>query len=404
MKQTQRLGTLRANPWRNLLSSAAISVALSVALAACSSIPGTGPRTADIVDGAKAAGPQGTIPYVLIDLDQNAAQAVGEAAAAQRAQEPIHLPPGRRPGLVGPGDLLRVAVWEPNPTGTSLAADKTAMETITRVDIDGTVSIPFVGRLRVAGQTPAEIESAMHARLASQSPNAQVAVLITEDVTNNIIVQGQVAKPGRYEVVPNASGLLDILAMAGGPQTVTTPGAQPAAYQPVIRVTRAGISVTRTLSNIVGTHALEADLAPGDRVLVQPREAYFYAFGAVNVPGAQPYDTDTISLTRTLARIAGLADSRADPAEVFIYRRQAADLTRAIMPTPAAPGQDLTRVIYRLNLRAASGFFISQAFPVLPDDLVYVSESPISEAAKVFQIVTGISAVGGIPRNLGAPY
>ena len=82
MKQTQRLGTLRANPWRNLLSSAAISVALSVALAACSSIPGTGPRTADIVDGAKAAGPQGTIPYVLIDLDQNAAQAVGEAAAA----------------------------------------------------------------------------------------------------------------------------------------------------------------------------------------------------------------------------------------------------------------------------------------------------------------------------------
>jgi polysaccharide export outer membrane protein len=74
------------------------------------------------------------------------------------------------------------------------------------------------------------------------------------------------------------------------------------------------------------------------------------------------------------------------------------------MRTPTAPGQDLTHVIYRLNLRDPSGFFVSEAFPVLPDDLVYVSDAWIAEAAKVFQVVTGISSVGAVPRNLGAPY
>jgi polysaccharide export outer membrane protein len=61
-------------------------------------------------------------------------------------------------------------------------------------------------------------------------------------------------------------------------------------------------------------------------------------------------------------------------------------------------------VVYRLNLRDPGGFFVSQQFPVLPDDLIYVSEAPIAEAAKVFQLLTGVSGIGAIPRNLGAGY
>jgi polysaccharide export outer membrane protein len=188
--------------------------------------------------------------------------------------------------------------------------------------------------------------------------------------------------------------LLDVIAMAGGSHTPN--------YQTQIRITRGDKAVTRTLSRLVKERALEMDLAPGDRILVQPRPAYFYAFGAVNQPGEQPYDADEISLARMLARVAGLADNRANPAAVFIYRRQAADLTRQIAQHTQAA--DETRVIYRLNLRDPTGFFVSQAFPVLPNDLVYVSDSVIADTAKVFQIVTGLSGLGAIPRNFGASY
>jgi len=357
--------------------------AIGLVLSACSAVPGSGPRTSEI----ERASPS----YALVDVNPATASIVSGFVAAERKEAPIHLPAGRTVGLVGAGDLLKVAIWEPNANGTSLTADKSGIETTTRIGTDGSIGLPYVGRVHAAGHTPAQIERDIAVRLANQSPGAQVVVLVIDDVTNNVIVQGDVAKPGRYPVVPNSSGLLDILAMAGGPHTPDR--------QTQVRITRGDSSVTRTLTHLVNTRAMEMDLAPGDRILVQPRLSYFYAFGAVNRPGEQPYDADDISLAHTLARIQGLADSRADPAAVFIYRHQNAGLTRQL-----TAGQAVNSVIYRLNLRDPGGFFVSQQFPVLPDDLIYVSEAPIAEAAKVFQLLTGISAVGAIPRNMGANY
>jgi polysaccharide export outer membrane protein len=290
--------------------------------------------------------------------------------------------------------LLKIAIWMPDTTGMSLTTDKSGIETEARVDASGSISVPSIGRLSAAGHMPAQIEQDIAARLAKQSPGAQVALLVAEDVTNDVIVQGAVSKPGRYPIVPNSSGLLDILAVAGGPQTPN--------YQALVRITRADTAVTRTLTHLLDDTGPGLDLAPGDRILVQPRRSYFYAFGDVMRPGEQPYDADEISLARILARLDGLADNRADPAAVFVYRRQSADLTQRI--APVAIGQDATRVIYRLNLRDPGGFFVSEAFPVLPDDLIYVSDAPITEATKVFQVVTGLSSIGAIPRNFGAPY
>jgi polysaccharide export outer membrane protein len=364
---------------RNLLSTAAVGLVL----AACSTVPGSGPRTADI----EKASPN----YTLVDLNPAAAVTVSNFVAEHHVERPIELPPGRVNGLIGSGDLLRIAIWEPNPNGTSLTTDKSGIETTTRVAIDGTIGVPYVGRLRAVGHTPAQIEQELSSRLASEVPDAQVAALVTDDLTNDVIVQGDVVKPGRYPVVPNSSGLLDILAMAGGPRS--------ADHQALVRITRGSTSVTRTLSDLESSRALERDLAPGDRILVEPRRSYFYAFGEVNHPGEQLYDADTMTLAHTLARVEGLSDNHADPAAVFVYRRQSAVLTQEL-----APGHGSTQVIYRLNLRDPGGFFISQEFPILPGDLVYVSEAPISEAAKVFQIITGVSAIGAIPRNLGASY
>jgi polysaccharide export outer membrane protein len=369
-------------------SAAPAALAICLALGACGWIPGSGPRTGDIERGAAAG------PYVLVDIDPAAARAVAGYVAEHAAEGPVALPPGRATGLTGPGDLLQVTIWEPNPDGTSLNGDKAGLQATTRIGTDGTIGVPYAGRIAAAGRTPAQIEAAIAARLAHTAPGAQVAVLVTEDVTNTVTVQGDVAKPGRYAVVPRSSGLLDMLAMAGGAATGNR--------QALVRVTRGDTSVTRTLTTLADTRALDADLAPGDRILVSPRRAWFSAFGAVASPGEQPYDADSITLARTLARVAGLSDNRADPAQVLVYRRQEAELTGRL--APAEPGRDPTQVIYRLDLRAPGGFFLGQQFPVLPDDLIYVSESPVSEAAKVFQVINGVSGVGAVPRNLGAPY
>lgn len=349
----------------------ALLLAAGVALAACSTIPGSGPRTADVEHGDGS--------YALIDLNTANVRSFTVAGAAEIAAPPQQLPPGRVNGLIGAGDMLKVALWQPDPAGTSLTADKAGIETAERVGLDGTISVPYVGRLLATGRTPAQMERNIQARLAQISPGAQVAVLVTEDLTNDVVVQGDVGRPGRYPVVPGSSGVLDLLAMAGG---VHTPN-----RQSLVRITRGATVVTRTFSQLIGDRSLEADLAPGDRILVLPRNAYFYAFGAVNRPGEQPYDADELNLANVLARLAGLSDDRADPAAVFVYRQKGA-----------------ARTIYRLNLREPAGFFVAQAFPVLPDDTIYVSNAPIADAAKVFQLLIGVSNIGAMPRNYGANY
>lgn len=370
-----------ASTWRGLLLA---SIAAS-ALAACSAIPASGPRTGDIERAAH--------DFTLIDLTQGVASQIAGDTERHRGDGPVNLPPKHAAGLVGAGDVLKIVVWQPNPAAGTMAADKPGLETTTRVGTDGSISVPYAGRLAVAGRTPAAIEQALSTKLGDQMPGAQVAVLVTDDVTNNVIVQGDVARPGRYPVVPGSSGLLDVLAEAGGAHTPDR--------QTLVRVTRGATSVTRSLSQLVASHALEADLAPGDRILVEPRQRFFYAFGAVLHPGEFAYDADDISLAHTLARVNGLSDNQADAASVFVFRRQSADLTHRVQPADTA---DASQVIYRLNLRQPGGFFIAQTFPVLPDDMLYVSDAPIAEAAKVFQVLTGVGGIGAIPRNLGAPY
>ena len=109
-------------------------------------------------------------------------------------------------------------------------------------------------------------------------------------------------------------------------------------------------------------------------------------------------------MARTLGRIAGLDDLKANPGGVFVYRRQSAELTRRIAGPALRADQDPTRVVYRIDLRDPMGFFVAEAFRIRPEDIVYVSNAPIADAIKVLQLINGVAAIGAVPRNYGAQY
>jgi polysaccharide export outer membrane protein len=224
----------------------------------------------------------------------------------------------------------------------------------------------------------------------------QASAFVTDDVTNTVVVQGDVMKPGRYPIAPGARGVLDVVAIAGG-------GKSPD-HAAVVRVTRRDASVTATMTKLQQEGAANLLLSPGDRVLVMQRVRYFYAFGAVARPGQQAYDDEEMSLARTLGRIAGLDDLKANPGGVFIYRRQSAKLTRRIAGPALRADQDPTRVVYRIDLRDPMGFFVAEAFRIRPEDIVYVSNAPLADAIKVLQLINGVAAIGAVPRNYGAQY
>jgi len=105
---------------------------------------------------------------------------------------------------LGTGDLFDVRVFgEPDLSGTY------------RVDTEGTIDYPLVGRIEVAGKLSGEVATLLRERLTAYVKNPQVSVLIKEMSSKRLIIYGQVQKPGTYPYT-NPMTISQAISVAGG--------------------------------------------------------------------------------------------------------------------------------------------------------------------------------------------
>ncbi|TDU71377.1 polysaccharide export outer membrane protein [Prosthecobacter fusiformis] len=95
-----------------------------------------------------------------------------------------------------------------------------------RLVSDGTIMMPLIGRIKVAGQTSVQAaESIRRALAADYLVNPQVSVSITEAVQETFTVLGQVASPGAYPLPAGGRiSLLQAIGSAGGFTRLASPG------------------------------------------------------------------------------------------------------------------------------------------------------------------------------------
>jgi polysaccharide biosynthesis/export protein len=119
---------------------------------------------------------------------------------------PVPLPPApaeSAPWALGPGDRLRIIVFEQNQLGGEFVVDE-----------DGAVSLPLIGRLKVAGLVTGQAEQLIVARLAGnivKNPKVNIDVLHYRP----IYVYGEVTRPGAYEFAGNPT-VIGAITLAGG--------------------------------------------------------------------------------------------------------------------------------------------------------------------------------------------
>src|SRR5271157_1397833 len=90
------------------------------------------------------------------------------------------------------------------------------MDTTTRVELDGTVNFPYVGRIKAAGLTEDALAHAIEKRLAARQIVTEPHVLV--EITGfgtQASVQGQVGAPGIY-TIDRTTTMAQLLARAGG--------------------------------------------------------------------------------------------------------------------------------------------------------------------------------------------
>ncbi len=124
---------------------------------------------------------------------------------AQRVPTEIRETSQAAPGLSA-GDIIEVRVF-----GEEQLTAKY------RVEPDGTIDFPFLGRVSVAGKTSREAAAAIAEGLRTHEilTDPQVTVFVEESNSLRVTVMGAVSRPGTFPVVPGMT-VVQAISMAGG--------------------------------------------------------------------------------------------------------------------------------------------------------------------------------------------
>ncbi len=105
---------------------------------------------------------------------------------------------------VGAGDVLNVVVWnEPSLSGP------------VTVRPDGFVTLPLINEVQVVGLTTTQVRELLTQKFGSFVMSPSVTVRVERIASSELLLLGEVAKPGAYPAVGNES-LLQVLTKAGG--------------------------------------------------------------------------------------------------------------------------------------------------------------------------------------------
>jgi polysaccharide biosynthesis/export protein len=170
-------------------------------LMGCSSLPASGPSSSDI---SAQAGTNETARYELIELDSTTLSRL-----SRWPQESFHGRFGdyRAPQTprIGVGDSLSVTIWEAGSGGLFTAPGGDRLSTGSKsvnipeqvVGPDGQISIPYAGRIKVAGRTTLEVQNLIVSKLAGKAIEPQTLVTIPRPLSTSVTVTGEASSGGR---------------------------------------------------------------------------------------------------------------------------------------------------------------------------------------------------------------
>ena len=350
-------------------------------LAACATVPRSGPLTADMT-AADAEGLEGLVAPLTADI----------AARAARPQPPRFTPAMRAaapidPVRLGRGDVIDVAIWESQDSALFNGGGGPAMLEGVTVDEGGRVYVPFVGPVPAAGATPAELRQRISRALEPLTLSPQVDVRLREARSRLVTVQGATARPGVYPIEAVATRLTPMLALAGG---ATLP---PEQTEVVLR--RGDETGSAMLEDLYADPGLDVALRPDDIVLLKAIRERFVALGATGMQTEITFPTRNLSLLRALGAVRGLQDFNADSTGVFVLRREDPALADAILPgappagLPPGPGRP---VVYRLFMNQPEALFVAQAFQMRDGDAIFVTNAPLTELRKITSLFSAVLA------------
>jgi polysaccharide export outer membrane protein len=331
------------------------------ALTGCESLPAFGPSADTIVAGAAS---ENTTEGELVAFDLI-------NVTAMTIPPPAYIG-GRFPSdfraqgfavdheRITVSDVIELRIWETANDG--LFASSGNRETVLSFQVSnaGTVEVPYVGRINVAGLTTARVRQVLLEKYQGQAIDPEINVRIVETSARTVTVLGDVGTSGRADIPAQGIHLLALLAQMGGSQNPV--------WETEISVSRGSRSGRIRMDQVSGHSSDNIVILPGDTVQVRHVPRRYAVYGAVANTGNINLNSTTPTLSDLIAEVGGLNDMQAAPNAVFVFRR-----ARDLNNSPS---------VYRIDFARADAFILADQFLLNETDIVYVATAGASEFRK----------------------
>jgi polysaccharide export outer membrane protein len=265
------------------------------------------------------------------------------------------------PYTVAPYDVLQVTVWDHPELTAPTGSFRSPEENGNPVNADGAVYYPYVGVVKVAGLTVAEIRSMLTQKLASVIAKPQLDVRIAAFHGKRVQVTGEVLQPSPMPLTDVPARVQDALAFGKG----FTPDADLTA----VTLTRGGKVYRLDMLAFYegGDSTQNWLLQDGDVINVGDRNRNrVFVLGEVKLPQAKLMVKKRMTLAEALGDSGWIDPVAANPEKIYVIR-----------------GDYAAPAIFHLDASSPDALLLATGFQLKPMDVVYVSTYRLTQFNRV---------------------
>lgn len=374
---------------RHFLKPVIFATAISALVSGCTFFPSQGPNSSTINTGEGQAVNQS---YVVIKLTPEVTKFLETRPSDSLAGTFTDRRPA--PDLrVGVGDVVTVTIFEAAPGGLFTPGQSAGARPGNYVELppqivnrNGNISVPYAGLVTASGRSLTQIQATIEDRLRNRAIEPQAIVSLREQRATQVSVLGEVNISQKFALNPAGERILDVIARAGGPKYPS--------YETAVTLQRRGRKATVAFGRLILNPANNIYTQPGDVVYLAREQRSFAALGASGLNGQFNFDSETVNLAQAVGKSGGLLDERADPGAVFLYRTEPRSLVEKMGTDVSGFEGKTIPVIYSLDLRDPSGFFLAKQVDMRNKDIIFVANAASVEITKFLQFVRiGVATV-----------
>lgn len=268
-------------------------------------------------------------------------------------------------GLIRAGDTVNITIWDNEDNSLLVPPGTKRIELAeTLVSASGGIFVPYVGEVRISGQTPDQARRTIESKVVAVAPSAQVVLDRGAGKQSAVDLVTGVARPGTYPMDGRQQSILSVLAEGGGIQS--------GLRNPIVRLIRDGKTYEIAADRLLADGAQNTSMRGGDKVMVVSDERYYIALGATGTERLIHFEKDTLTALEAISIAGGITDARANPKGVLVLR----DYPQSAVRSDGA-GPDKAQVVFTIDLTTADGLFAARKFQIFPKDTVMATESPV---------------------------